>query len=258
MELEHARPTWERTSRQLQLAVLLAVVFAVGVFFGTQYSSVLAQNGGRIQISDEAEEAFQPLFETYNLIENNYIDEVETTLLVDGAIRGMVNALDDQYSAYVDAVNFPFVDENLSGSIQGIGVVISEIEETGEVQVINVLKNTPAEMNGVEEGDIFVTVNGEEVIGLTYLELASRVRGEAGTNVDITMRRDGELIDFTIERARIEANKTMLDAEQQRIHYQNEAKRLAEARQAKEARVDATAGQGGLGPRPGLRRRPRG
>lgn len=215
--------------RQLQIGVLVAVVFVAGMLFGSQGSMLLAQND-RTQLSQDVEAEFEPLFETFNLIQQQYIEEIPVTELVDGAIRGMVEVLDDPYSNYVDAENFPFVDSNLSGEIEGIGVVITENEDTGEIEVVNVMEGTPAEGAGLQEGDVFVIVNGEDAIGWTFLELAARVRGPSGTTVDITMRRDGELIDFTVERARIEIPNIETDLLEGNIGYVRMAQFTSNAR----------------------------
>ena len=147
----------------LQIMILVTVTFGVGVLFGTQISNLQAQ-GNNTTLSNEAMQAFSPVFQTYNLIENQYIDEIEVTALIDGAINGMVEALDDQYSGYVDPTYFPYMDANLSGEIEGIGVTIQE-NELGEIEVANILEGTPAERSGVKIGDIFYIVDGEEVIG---------------------------------------------------------------------------------------------
>lgn len=196
------RSSWLLKQR-LQIAALVVIVFLAGAVFGSQFSISQAQNSD-ITLPEDAQAAFEPLFETYNLIQRQYIDPTEATNLADGAIKGMVEALEDEYSGYVDPEHFPFISDDLSGEIEGIGVVITEVEDTGEIEVVNVLPDTPAERNGIEVGDIFMVVDGEDVVGLSTLELATRVRGPAGSTVDLTMRRDGELVDFTIERAAIE------------------------------------------------------
>lgn len=193
---------WEISRQKIQWLVVLVGIFALGAVFGSQLAVSFAQSN-RFELSSEAEEAFQAFFEAYNLIDQDYVTDPELTDLVDGAIRGMVEALNDPYSNYVDAESFPFVDDNLSGEIEGIGVVITE-NEAGEIEVVNVLEGTPAFQMGLKSGDVFVKVNGEDAIGWTFLELASKVRGPAGTTVDITMRRADELIEFTVVRARIE------------------------------------------------------
>lgn len=69
-------------------------------------------------------------------------------------------------------------------------MIITE-NDAGNIEIVNVLRNTPAERAGLQSGDIFIEVNGENVTGLTYLELSSRVRGRAGTMVDLVMQRGG-------------------------------------------------------------------
>lgn len=198
----------KRTIRQrlkhVPLALLLAAVFVLGFGLGSQSGVSEAQDGSNTQANDELQEAFSPLFETYNLIDQQYLRDFEQEELVNGAIDGMVKALDDPYSGYVTPDYFPFVDSDLSGSIEGIGVTVSEVEDGDGITVMNVLEGTPAERSGLKAGDVFVKVNGEDAIELSILELASRVRGPAGSTVDLTMQRGEELIELTVERARIE------------------------------------------------------
>lgn len=200
MESRHG--VWKRT-REIQIILLIIAVFAGGFIFGSQYSISTAQSGGT-SLSQEAEAAFEPLFQTYNLIQSQYIDPAETSALVDGAISGMVGVLGDPNTVYIEPELAPFVDSSLAGEIEGIGAVIREIEDAGEVEIITVLPDTPAQRAGLRAGDVFITVNGEDVLGLTTLQVAARVRGPVGTIVDLVMRRDGELIEFSIERARIQ------------------------------------------------------
>lgn len=196
----------QRSMRQLmfplQITILIAVTFGVGVLFGSQMTSLQAQGNGT-ELTSEAEEAFRPLFQTYNLIQDQFIDQIDDTALVDAAINGMVEALEDQYSSYVEAEFFEYVDDNLSGQIEGIGVTIQETEE-GLIEVVNVLEGTPAERSGVMVGDIFLQVNGEDVTEFNTLELATVVRGPSGSTVNIVFGRNGDEVELSIERAPIE------------------------------------------------------
>jgi carboxyl-terminal processing protease len=201
--MKHKRTFRERAGK-LEIALLVIIVFAVGFTLGSQFTLTASAQGANTVLTTEDQADFEPLFEVFNLIKQQYIAPPDNDTLVDGAISGMVDALDDQYSGYVSPELYPLIDENLSGSIEGIGVVISEIEDTGEIEVVNVLPNTPAERSGVRVGDVFMLVNDEDVVGISNLELAARVRGPSGTTVDVTMRRGDEMIEFTIERARIE------------------------------------------------------
>ena len=200
MENDH---TLRERRQRIQLILLMATVFVFGFTLGNQYTTSLAQSGGDALPSDVAP-LFEPLYETYNLIEAQYIDMPEPEVLAGGAIRGMVEALGDPYSNYIDPESYELINSSLSGEYQGIGAVIIEDGETGEVIVVNVFEGSPADAAGVREGDAFNIVNGDNVVGLTISEVGARVRGEAGSVVNITMRRGEELIDFVIVRAHVE------------------------------------------------------
>lgn len=182
-------------------ALILALVFTAGFALGSERGITQAQ--GEIEAPPEAKQAFEPFWQVYNLIQSEYIDDVDMSLLVDGAINGMVDALEDQYSGYMNPEVYDLLNSDMEGEIEGIGVVIHADEESGEIEVVGVLNGTPAQSAGMMNGDVFVTVDGEEVTGMNQTELAMLVRGPAGTSVNITVRRADELIDFTIMRARI-------------------------------------------------------
>jgi carboxyl-terminal processing protease len=192
----------KKLTERIPTSILVAIIFVAGFVIGSQYTVIMAAQSGPALPAD-VEPDFAAFYQAYNLIEDQYLDVPEVEVLVDGAIRGMVKALDDPYSNYVDPELFSLESDDYDGEIQGIGVVISVDEVTEEIIVVNVMADTPAERAGIQEGDAFAIVDEENVLGLTYLELALRVRGPAGSTVDITMRRGDEMIDFTIERARI-------------------------------------------------------
>lgn len=195
------RAIWQR-SRRMQISLLIVMVFASGFALGSQYSVGVAQSN--TPIPPEAETLFEPFWQVYDLIQSDYLEPVESETLLDGAINGMVESLGDQFSGYMNPEVYPLLNDDLSGEIEGIGVVIQTLEETGEIEVVNVLEGAPAMDAGIMPGDIFTAVNGEDVTNLSQLELAGKVRGAAGTSVIITMRRGDELIDFMMARAHIQ------------------------------------------------------
>ena len=115
----------------------------------------------------------------------------------------MVKALGDEHSGYLDAQQYPVMQEDMSGSIQGIGAVVQRDETSGFLQIAYVLEGTPAAAAGLQSGDVFAEVDGRDVLDASQLELAALVRGPAGSAVQLTMFRGSETLDFTIERARI-------------------------------------------------------
>lgn len=185
--------------RKLQVVLLVVTVFAAGVIFGSLNSVSVAQSGGQFALGD-VDEAFQPFWEAYTLIQTSFVDadELSVPMLVDGAIRGMVDTLDDQHSLYYAPEEYN--QDAFSGDMEGIGVVITTNEETDEIEVVNVYDEAPAGQAGVEIGDIFHAVDGVPVQGMTQSELAQRVRGPAGSTVNIVFKRGEDLIEFNIVR----------------------------------------------------------
>ena len=151
-----------------------------------------------IALSD-TDEAFEPFWDAYSLIESRYVDQVEVETLVDGAIEGMVNSLEDDHSGYIRPELYKR-STDFSGEFTGIGVFTRTNQETGAIEVTTVIPESPAEAVGVRPGDEFFEVDGQRVVGISQAELSALVPGPRGTTVTITFRRDGELITFEIVR----------------------------------------------------------
>ncbi|MCU0511609.1 MAG: S41 family peptidase [Anaerolineae bacterium] len=188
---------------KLQVAVLLVVVFAAGFAFGAGGQRGSAQE--RLALGD-LDQAFQPFWEVYDAIQTRYVDagSVAVPELVDGAIRGMIESLGDEYSGYMDPQAYEMFNGDLSGGVEGIGVVIDTLEDSGDIVVVTVLEGAAAKAAGVLPGDIFWEVDGQSVQGLNQTDLAALVRGPAGTAVTIVFKRGEEFITFTITRVRFE------------------------------------------------------
>ncbi len=193
------REFWQRT-QSIRASLLVLCVFLVGFLLGTQYN---VSSASQIDLDATEEEEFQAFWQAYDLLRSRYLDPLDTHALVEGAISGMMDAAGDQYTGYMPSDVYSLLDEDISGEIQGIGVVIRTLEETGRIEVANVMRDTPAERAGVQVGDVFLEVDGEDVTEFGQLELAGVVRGPRGSTVDIVFLRDGEPVEYEIERDRI-------------------------------------------------------
>ena len=114
-----------------------------------------------------------------------------------------MESLNDRHSVYIEPEIFAITASDLSGEMQGIGARVSTDEESGNVRIVSVLNGTPAQDAGLRSGDIFRVVDGIDVNTLNQSELVLKVRGLAGTTVNLTMQRGEDLIDFVVKRARI-------------------------------------------------------
>ena len=185
-----------RQNSQARLSVLLTAAVFAGGFMAGSLSTVGRMSAAAL---DDADEAFEPFWDAFAIIESHYVDSVDVEILVDGAIDGMVASLNDEHSGYFQPESCERMMD-FSGEFSGIGVMIRTIQKTGEVEVVSVVPNSPAESVGVMKGDIFYEVEGETVIGMTQAELGALVPGPRGTMINVTFRRGDELVNYDIVR----------------------------------------------------------
>lgn len=161
----------------------------------------------------------------YAITKSYYVESVNDTKLMKGAIDGMLNNL-DPHSDYLDAEDFKQLSEMTSGSFAGLGIEVSRDKGNGGVKVVAPIYGTPAYLAGVQSGDVIVKIDGTPVSGLSLDEAIKRMRGKEGTKVVITVARATSLkpIDFTITRAKIvvrSVQSTMLNPDYAYIRITN-------------------------------------
>ena len=142
---------------------------------------------------------------TYQLIQSSFYEKVDPGILLEGLSYGMAESLDDPYSKYYTAEELEVLNSQITGKYAGIGLMLGLDKETELVKAIKVFKDSPAAKAGLLPGDILLEIDGEPTDGLGTEEVAGRVRGTAGTNVDLSVYRNGELLDFTLTRAEVTA-----------------------------------------------------
>jgi carboxyl-terminal processing protease len=193
---------WDRV-KPFSISLLIVLVFVAGFVLGSQRNPLLAQ-GDTAAPAGSAKD-FEPFWQVYNMIQSTYLDrdKVSDTKLVDGAIKGMVDTLGDQFSGYMDAETYPMFNSDLSGEVEGIGAVVQTDEKTKAISIAQVLEGSPAEAAGLKSGDIFLKVEGADVTQATQFDLVRLVRGKEGTLVNLTMQRGDQTLDFKITRAKI-------------------------------------------------------
>lgn len=134
-------------------------------------------------------------------IEARYVTDVDETKLMDGAISGMVQSLGDPHSIYMNADTFEQLKEHTEGEFGGIGVTMGF--KDNKVTIISVLDDTPGQKAGLQAGDEITAVDGTPVTEMQPEEVAMHIRGEVGTDVTLSISRDGQTQDYKITRATI-------------------------------------------------------
>lgn len=167
-------------------------------------------------------EAFAVLCETYAQIKGDYVDEISDEQLVDGAVRGMIEyGLQDPYSGYLAPDQFDSALDDLSGEFSGIGAEVgmeniadpddlaacTVVTTTCAMVIVAPLEGSPAEAAGLRPGDRVLAIDGETTMGESVSSLVYVVRGEAGTDVTLTIRRGDQTLDITVTRAVIDLHE---------------------------------------------------
>ncbi|KAF1298069.1 peptidase S41 [Enterococcus sp. JM4C] len=135
----------------------------------------------------------------YDEINDSYVEEVKKDDLIEGALKGMTEALDDPYSSYLDSQEATDLTDSLAGSFEGIGAVVTIKNEQPTIAEAPV-KGSPAEKVGLKAEDIILKVDGQATEGKTLSEVVSTIRGEKGTEVTLTIQRAKESFVVTLKR----------------------------------------------------------
>jgi len=174
------------------------LILAAGVLLGMQLESAL---------SDDTRAALKKLENAFLVINERYVEEVDSGVLAENALEGMLEEL-DPHSVYIDAETMRRVEEDFSGGFEGIGIsfeFVEGIDEQDTLAVLSVIPGGPSEKVGLHAGDRIVEVDLQSTIGFKTQDVQRTLKGPRGTSVDIVVVRPGysDPINFTIVRDRI-------------------------------------------------------
>jgi carboxyl-terminal processing protease len=153
---------------------------------------------------EDLTELFEPFWQAWEIIHTDFVDQpVDDEVLLQGAIRGMLESLGDEHTSYMNPDEYRQANIPLEGEYEGIGAWVDPDAEF--LTIVSPMPGSPAEKAGLLPGDQIIAVDGENVTGIDGNLVIRRVLGPAGTNVILTIHRDGEPepFDVTITRARI-------------------------------------------------------
>ena len=178
------------------LKVLSYVLVAVVVYAATAaYYAV--------DTDQPQETRYAKLEQLQDLIEERFIGESDTTAMEDGAAAGMVAALGDEWSYYISAADYASYMEQVQNAYVGVGITITLMDD-GYLEIVKVEKGGPADEAGIEPGDVMIQAAGQDCAGLGLDGTRDVVKGEEGTFVELTIRRDGTERTYSVERRYIE------------------------------------------------------
>ena len=203
-----------RQNLRLTLAAVVvtaALIFTVGAGLGFAVGRL--SDGGHTAepppVSAETDRALAPedlgiFWEAMELLEDDFYGELpEPNERSYGAIRGVLDTLNDQNTGFLTPTEAASFMESIDGTFEGIGALVEWAEDEGAVRIIEPFEDQPAWNAGIRRGDLIIAVNGQDVAELANLnEAINRIKGPKGTDVSLTVRRDGltDPLEFTVTR----------------------------------------------------------
>lgn len=177
--------------------VIVMASFYTGILWHTHTSYLQDQRKAN------SDAGFIKINEAKESIKRLYVEEVKDKKLVDGAINGMLSALEDPYSSYLDKEHFGWFQDETKGYFEGIGIQIGMKEN--KIVVIAPLEDTPAHKAGMKAGDLITEIDGKKTNKMTLNDAVSKIRGPQGSKVKIKALRPSsrKTLDFEIVRAKI-------------------------------------------------------
>ena len=208
-EKEDNRSFWRGLAVGLasSCAILLVVFGSVKIYQTYRVYGRLASGSSAETESVANEKTTEKLGVLENTIKQYFWQDVDESTLEEGVYKGLLESLDDPYSVYYTHDELVQLQQQTEGIYYGIGAYISQDNEMGYVRVSKIIKNTPAEASGLQQADYLYKVDGEDMQGKDSSYVVSKIKGEAGTKVTITVVREGatDPIDIEVERQKIES-----------------------------------------------------
>ena len=190
------------------VGILVTVLLAGGIFAGsnalTKASDEKKAESGELNLTSSQVE--DKITEIETLVQNYYLNDIDTDQVENYLYKGMIVGLDDPYAAYYTKEEYQSLMDSTNGSYYGIGVEMSQNMTTGIITITRVFEGSPAEEAGLLPGDVIYRVDDEEVTGEDLTKVVSKVKGAEGTTIPISVAREGEsdYLTFDVERRMIE------------------------------------------------------
>lgn len=203
--LATSRDTKSPKSRKVTLGGAIIgsfIALVIGIFIGMNWNSFAAKFLPYLGFKTTTSTDWSALDEVYSSLASRFDGEVDLETAIEGAKKGIANSVNDKYTSYMTASEATDFNKSLHGEVgSGIGVVLAKRD--GYIRIVRTLPDNPASNAGVLAGDIIYKIDDVDVYNLDPDEIATKLRGDSGTKIKLTVVRDGEAIDFDLTRDEI-------------------------------------------------------
>ena len=169
------------------------IIIVISVVFGGILGSIITLNRHK---SPQSNNELDEFITTYNSITTNYYKNVDNKKLINAAIKGMVNYLDDPYSIYMDEDDTENFTQTVNGQYEGVGVSVSKIDNS--IEIVAIFKDSPADKAGLKPGDKIIKVNNKDVSGMELDDVVKLIKNKK--KVNIIVKRDNKEKEITLKQ----------------------------------------------------------
>lgn len=210
--------------KYIKLAILAVVSMIIGsiITIAIKDFDVAKVNTNKTEVSySKTKKSFDSLYETYDTIMSEYYKDVDSDKLIEGAINGMLESLDDEHTMYFDKKSKEEFDSELSGNYYGIGAQI-QLTSDETIKITKVFDDSPAKKAGLKEEDVFVSVDGTSVKGKNATEVANMLKSDSVKTSTIVVKRNDKELTFKVTKENItlfSVSSEMLDNNGKNVGY---------------------------------------
>lgn len=199
------------------VAFITFLITSIGMY---QYFRNSGKFGDTLVVSSSNNgEIASELSKYKSLIDKYFLGEVDEEKLKEGAIKGYIEGLDDQYTEYISKEDMKDYMEDATGNFVGIGIYMVKDTDTNKVMVLSPIKGSPAEKAGILPGDLIISVDGVQYSADEMSVAANKIKGEEGTKVKVEILRGIETLNFELTRENIKVNPVEGKVLQNNIGY---------------------------------------
>ena len=207
-------------AKNIYRTIMLIVVVALITFVLTSifmYKKIGTTTS--INIPGISTDLINKLYTVRKIIDNEYVSEIEEENLVEGAVKGYVEGLGDEYTEYFTKSEMEEFKSEVQGNYVGVGIYMMQNTKENNIVILYPIEGSPAEKAGLKSGDIIKKVDDTEFTGEDFEKVSTYIKGKEGTKVKIEIERNGENLTFEVERKKIDLYTIKSEILQNNIGY---------------------------------------